>query len=508
MRAQRGLGCTLIGFALAQTPLASAAPAPDAPANGSVPAPARAPATSDAPETDATDTTESAAVLAARRHFANGVRLYQDGNYSAALIEFELANELKPGAASLQNIALCQKALFRYAAAADTLDRLLASYGSTLPKDEQGAVEAAKQELESLTRHVRVNVTPARAVVKLGSQTLTEAEREAGLRVNVGEHQLSVSAPGYATFLHSVRVASGPGSVDIKVELEPVAGFVTIVTEQKGAAIAVDGRALDYERWSGPLEPGEHVLQIYKAGHATVEEPFEVVLGEHKLIRASAGGELEESSGAQPSPTRRGWYGMGAFNLMLVPDTPDGVRVDDSFNSGALSWGARAGYRVLDPVGVEVLIEGGRTQVTDACVEDEDREKWAGVAASCDPNDEETGTLGYTITAFRLGGNLRLFSNGQRARFTSTLGFGGVQHRFQLDEPSTAQFDAQALNAYVLVEIGVQFNVNRLLLEADFVTYVESRGALGNDERDLFNEGGLKSLGLGIKAGWSEWQPR
>lgn len=496
MRPLRSLEYTLVAFVLAWAPLAIAQPAPAASPSAAPVAPEIAPA-------------ESAAVVAARRHFANGVRLYQDANYSAALIEFEAANELKPGAPSLQNIALCQKALFRYAAAADTLDRLLSSYGAALSNDERQVVEAAKQELESLTRHLRVRTTPPSAVVKLDGEDLTVAERKAGLRVNVGEHLVSASAPGYAAKVQPVRVASGQGDVDLEVRLEPVAGFVTIVTEQKGAAIAVDGRALDYERWSGPLEPGEHVLQIYKAGHATVEEPFEVVLGEHKVIRASAGGELEESAlGAGRPPVRRGWYGMGAFNLMLVPDTPNGIRVDDSFNSGAISWGGRAGYRILDPLGVEILLEGGRTRATDACVEDDHRDEWENVAASCDPDDEEEGTLAYTLTAFRLGGNLRLFSNGERARWTSTVGFGAVQHRFQLDEPRTSDFDAQAMNAYVLVEIGVQFNLNRLLLEADFVTYVESRGSLGNDERDLFNEGGLKSLGLGIKAGWSEWKPR
>jgi len=472
--------------------VSDAAAAPPAPTTTAAPTPAAT-----------TEPEESAEVLAARRHFANGVRLFQDANYSAALIEFKAANELKPGAPSLQNIALCQKALFRYAAAADTLDLLLSSYGSTLSNDERSVVEAAKQELEALTRHLRIHATPAAASLELDGVALTEAERKWGLPANVGEHQLSVSAPGYATKVLTIRIASGQGPVDFKTKLEPVAGFVTIVTEQKGAAIAVDGRALDYESWSGPLEPGEHVLQIYKAGYATVEEPFDVVAGEHKMIRASAGGELEES--AAGAPKRRGWYGMGAFNLLLVPDTPDGIRVDDSFNSGAISWGARAGYRILDPLGVEMLIEGGRTRVTDACVVDE--EKWEGINASCDPMEAPQETLGYTITAFRLGGNLRLFSNGQRARWTSTVGFGGVQHRFQLDQPSTAEYDAQALNAYVLVEIGVQFNLNRLLLEADFVTYVESRGALGNDDRDLFNEGGLKSLGLGIKAGWSEWKP-
>jgi len=488
-------GCTIVVCVLAVAPGVAA----EAPAEDNVATTPTDPAASDA--------AEPANVRAARGHFANGVRLYQDANYSAALIEFEAANELKPGASSLQNIALCQKALFRYAAAAATLDLLLANHAGTLPPDERTAIEAAKQELESLTRHLRVHVTPATAVVKLDGAELTPTEKQVGLRVNVGEHQLSVSAPGYAPEQSSVRVASGQGPVDLKLALKPVAGFVTIVTEQKGAAIAVDDRALAYERWSGPLAPGEHVLQVYKSGHATVEEFFEIAVGEHKIIRAGAGGELEESAlGGPQTPLRRGWYGMGAFNIMLVPDVPDGVRVDDSFNSGALSWGARAGYRLLDPLGVEVLIEGGSTRATGACVEDDD--KWQGVAASCDPNDDADGTLEYTITAFRLGGNLRLFSNGERARFTSTLGFGGVQHRFQLDEPSTDDFDAQALNAYVNVEIGVQFNLNRLLLEADFVSYVESRGALGNDEHDLFNEGGLKSLGLGIKAGWSEWKPR
>jgi hypothetical protein len=504
MRAQRSLWCGVLALLLSSADPARAqaeqTPAPEGEARAPEQPPISDPATTSVPVVPAS-------VQAARRHFANGVRLYQDANYSAALIEFETANELVPGSASLQNIALCQKALFRYAAAADTLDLLLSSYGSTLSANEHSSVTAAKNELESLTRHLRVHASPAHALVKLDGEALTPEQLRAGLRVNVGEHQLSASAPGYATKSTPVRLASGQGPVDLNVRLELIAGFVTIVTEQKGAAIAVDGRALDYDRWSGPLPPGEHVLQIYKAGHETVEEPFEVVLGERKLIRASAGGELEESGIAPElqAQLRRGWYGMGAFNLMLVPDAPDGVRVDDSFNSGAVSWGARAGYRLLDPVGVEVLIEGGRTEVTGACIEDP--EKWAGVDASC--GDEEASELSYAITAFRLGGNMRLFSNGMRTRFTSTVGFGAVQHSFQLDQPSNhPEFDAEALNAYVLVEIGVQFNLNRLLLEADFVTYVESRGSLGNDEHDLFNEGGLKSLGLGIKAGWSEWKPR
>lgn len=494
--------------ALADPGVAAAAPAPEtAPVNPDAPADSAADPTPTSNANGDGPTDAASALALARIHFDNGVRLYQDGNYPAALVEFEAAYRLKPGASSLQNIALCQKALFRYTEAAETLDELLARHADTLAPAERQLIESAQRELESLTRQVVIELSPKSAEVKLDGHSVDTSKWRRGARLDVGEHQLSASAPGYASSAETIRISSGQGPLRIKLALEPVAGFVTIVTEQSGAAIAVDGRALDYDRWSGPLEPGEHVLQIYKPGYETVEEVFDVELGVHKLIQASAGGQLEESAldSGVPIPLKRGWYGMGTFNLMLVPDAPDGVRVSDSLSSGALSWGGRAGYRVLDALGVEVLLEEGRTRVTDACIEAKD--KWEGISANCDSTAPDNGTLSYSINAFRLGGNLRLFSQGSRTRFTSTLGFGAVQHRFQLNQPHDSGFDAQALNAYVLVEVGAQLNLGHLLLEADFVTYVESRGSLGNDERDLFNEGGLKSLGFGIKAGYSEWLP-
>src|SRR5687768_13951352 len=68
----------------------------------------------------------------ARTHFKNGVKLYRDTNYPGALAEFEAAYAAKPGSGSLQNVALCQKALFRYAEAAETLEQLLALHAAEL----------------------------------------------------------------------------------------------------------------------------------------------------------------------------------------------------------------------------------------------------------------------------------------------------------------------------------------------------------------------------------------
>src|SRR6187401_438764 len=112
MRALSSFGSTIVACVLMVAPrVAAQAPTDDnvatTPAEPGTTAATEAPAM----EPAASDGAEPANVRAARRHFANGVRLYQDANYSAALIEFEAANDLKPGASSLQNIALCQKAL-------------------------------------------------------------------------------------------------------------------------------------------------------------------------------------------------------------------------------------------------------------------------------------------------------------------------------------------------------------------------------------------------------------
>src|SRR5688500_11122356 len=62
----------------------------------------------------------------AKRHFKQGVALYNDGNFGAALAEFEQANKLRPSPAVLYNIGLTQKALFRYNDAIDSLNEYIA----------------------------------------------------------------------------------------------------------------------------------------------------------------------------------------------------------------------------------------------------------------------------------------------------------------------------------------------------------------------------------------------
>ena len=85
--------------------------------------------------------------LEARRHFKSGTKLYRDGNYGGALAEFEEAYRLKPGAGSLQNVALSQKGLFRYSEAAGTLEQLLAAHRQSLALHTAFAARGASPTL-------------------------------------------------------------------------------------------------------------------------------------------------------------------------------------------------------------------------------------------------------------------------------------------------------------------------------------------------------------------------
>src|SRR5262245_25425110 len=100
----------------------------------------------------------------AKAHFTKGVTLYNDGNYSGALVEFETAHAIHPVSAVLYNIALTQKALFRYAESIDIFQRYLgeAKGASTERRQE---VERLIAEMQSLLAIVTLRVSPDGAAV-------------------------------------------------------------------------------------------------------------------------------------------------------------------------------------------------------------------------------------------------------------------------------------------------------------------------------------------------------
>lgn len=130
-----------------------------------------------------------------RLHMDNGVKLFADRNYAAAIVEFQAAYKERPRASPLTNVALCYKAQFKYARAIATLKEALDKHGDTMDPADKQAAQDAVGEMERLLGFVTVRVTPPEAVVLVdGEQQPSEGGR---LALGPGIHHVSARLDGW-----------------------------------------------------------------------------------------------------------------------------------------------------------------------------------------------------------------------------------------------------------------------------------------------------------------------
>jgi hypothetical protein len=457
----------------------------------------------------------------ARRHFKNGVKLYQDQNYAGALAEFEAAYEDKPGPGSLQNVALCQKALVRYAEAADTLTLLLERHGSDLTEEEKTAARTARDELEAAVGSIVVRVSPSHARLLLDGRALDAAALGAPIRAAAGEHALVAEAPGFARLTRTVRVVGGTRDVPIELALTPVAGFLTVKTSDSSAVVAIDGRPLGMGGWSGPVSPDEeHLVQVYRTGYEPFETRVSIAVGETKTVLGTLGARADGTSDAPtgdqlpPPPAAKpklGWYSIAGFNVFGRGPAPlhfDGSA--ESTSGAALSLNLRLGRGVKKTVGIEMMLDAGSLNVEGAC----DTATTPGdVAGKC--GTPEQISRNYQLGWFRVGPALRLSTPTEHWRGNAAFGAGAVWHELRIaahaEDENRKGGKADGWGAFLLLEVGVSYHFGHLSIGLDLAAQVDGASSLAGDfdgtNQRAFDRSGniLPLLGIGLRAGYSQW---
>ena len=472
-----------------------------------VPAAGAPPATS--PSTTVTASPDPALATAeARRHFKLGIRLYQDTNYAGALVEFEAAYAAKPGPGSLQNVALCQKALFRYREAAETLGQLLAKHEGELSDGEKKAVRDAITELTGLVGSIVVNVEPSDAKVTLDGRALPPSELRAGVEVNVGEHTVVADEPGYARLVRVVSVASGQRQVPVDIKLKATDGFLNIVTGDPLAAIAVDGVTRAFHEWRGGVKPDtDHLIQVFRDGYESYESTVNVGLGKTLELKAQLGARIDGEStevvhpnaGAMPVPpprrVPRGYYGLLTLGVLGLGQRP--LELTSTRSGGAMgALGLRAGYRIWAPIAAELMLDFGKLNVDDA------------------RSSDSSQSRKYSLSTVRFGPNLRLMTTGKTLRFSTTIGTGVVHHKLDVAQvPGNSMLvggSASGYDPYFLLELGLQWSLGHFLLGAEVVTLIDGASSLNKQKLDgdqaaFGSTNTLPLFGLGLHGGYSFW---
>jgi hypothetical protein len=446
-----------------------------------------------------------ATTLEARRHFKAGTKLYRDGNYAGALAEFEEAYRLKPGAGSLQNVALSQKGLFRYAEAAATLEQLLSRHAAELTEGERQALESAVTELKGLVASVVLRITPDTARVMLDGRQLAPSDWAAPLVLNVGEHTLSVEAPGFAPERRVLRIAGGQRDLPVSIELRCTGGFVDITSNDPTANIAIDGVPKARRAYRGPVEPDtDHLLQVYREGVETFEQTFHVGVCKTLSIKAQLEG-LESAPpvdasdaeaplpGAPPKRGQRGFFGLLSLDLLGLSKQPLAPNVTNPSSGGGLGvLGLRAGYRISAPVALDLRLDVGALDAKGATEKATNKQR------------------DYSLTSIHFGPDLKLMTTGDKLRFVATVGAGIVHHRLAISRE--VPDEVRGIDPYFSLELALGFNYRQFLGEIGVVTLIDGSSSLqkgfSEANRDLTKDLGttLPMFGLGLRGGFSQWR--
>ena len=282
-----------------------AAPAPVAPAAGPVASGGDAIVGPSTPPTPAN-------LAEARLHFQQGVALFRDQNFDAALAEFRGAYGISGEPVVLYNAGLTFKALFRYSEAIDILERYLsesAAHGHPVAKDRRNEVETLVNEMRSLLADVTVVLSPADATLRIDGHPTTLAI-DGVVKLPAGTHVLDAAAPDHTPVRREITVVAGtPQSVPLELAAIPHTGHVTITASQIGAHISVDGRDLGAAPVTIELGAGGHQVEVTAPGYLPGRSELAVAPGQSRTVTIV----LETPPPPETTPFyHRWWFWSGA----------------------------------------------------------------------------------------------------------------------------------------------------------------------------------------------------
>lgn len=220
----------------------------------------------------------------AKHHFEQGVALFNDGNYSGALAEFEQADKLKPAPFVRYNIGLTQKALFRYAEAIASVQQYLDG-SSELAPERRAEAQQIIAEMKALLADVTVVVSPAGAAIAIDGRAAGVAPLAAPLAIAAGTHKLEVTADGYEPQKRELMVTAGtPLSFELSLRAIPKTGKVRISASVPRATVAVDGHPAGIAPLELELDAGGHMIEITAPAYQPRRDELVIAAGQTRQL--------------------------------------------------------------------------------------------------------------------------------------------------------------------------------------------------------------------------------
>jgi hypothetical protein len=443
----------------------------------------------------------------ARVHFKRGVELYDKKQYAPALESFRAAYAEKPVPGIKRNIALCLKGLGRPVEAATAFDDAL-DEGDAIKPEVRAAMEQELAELAKVVATVRLTVVASAdkhpletAVVTVDKVALPPGALRRPVRLEPGIHVFAAHVDGLGDPPEKKLSLLAGSPVDATFEIGERLGTLTVTPSIPDAVVQVDMAEPRRGVWTGKLLPGTHRVVVSAPDYQT--QTTDVVVSSDAnvdyAITLLRPGELPPSYTMpvrKPPPAQKTRYlvPMIAYegqSMRLGPALGENAGGTKRAFTGA-SFGVRAGYRASRSFALELYADVG--QVTET------------YAISPATTESTTKIIHWQVTPM-----LRFATIGP-IRFTTATGVG--VHGLSVDADvatkslsttTKANHKGSGVSASWLVDLGMQFDVGPLFLEAVAFFDMHGVGTTRDDatnERLLYSSPGTRAgvrAGLGIQ---------
>jgi hypothetical protein len=275
----------------------------------------------------------------AKRHFQQGVALYNEGNYNSALVEFQAAYKSHPTAGVLYNIGLTLKALFRYGEAIESLQKYMADDPKLTP-ERKNEVQTLIADMKLLLADVTIYVVPDGATVLLDGRTIGTAPLKP-MGIAAGNHVIEATAEGFkASRKEVVIVAQQPLAVELKLAAIPKTGKVHITASQPLSHVKIDGRDMGVAPVDTELSIGGHQLEVEAVGYMTNRSELVIAGGQTRDVAVT----MDLPPPPQHQPVYAKWWFWAAAGAVVLGAVVGGVAAGSSTESpiqGSLLPGAQ-----------------------------------------------------------------------------------------------------------------------------------------------------------------------
>jgi hypothetical protein len=214
----------------------------------------------------------------ARAHYAAGQKLYDQGRYDEAIVEYETAYRLKPHPNVLYNIAQAHERLLEYAASVEWFERFLREAPADAP--ERPFVENRLRVLRALPARISITTIPEHVHAQLrGPAGRFEADTPALFRVPAGRYDVELTQPGWEPESHEVQAELGQPYF-YQYRLKHSAALLTIFTRPRGARVFLDDKLMGETPFGQPVDVGHHRLLLEHPDYPWQREDIDVRAGE------------------------------------------------------------------------------------------------------------------------------------------------------------------------------------------------------------------------------------